>query len=176
MTEPVAHCPRCHCPRCGDGLPHPPPATCTACGYTAYLNARPTGSAIVLVDGAYLAVQRAREPNAGRWDLPGGFAEAWEHPADAAVRELREELGVEVALREFVGMFVGAYHFQDERLPVLDCFWTADIVGGELTLDLTENTRYGWLPMAERPDLAFETQNEAIAVLQQRLGVADPRA
>jgi ADP-ribose pyrophosphatase YjhB (NUDIX family) len=101
--------------------------------------------------------------------LPGGFADGWEHPADAAVREAREELSVDIALREFVGMFIGEYEFQGERLPVLDCFWTADVVGGEIVLDPAESSDYAWLPIRDEPDLAFETMNQAIRALQTSL-------
>jgi len=157
------------CPRCSAALPGPPPVSCAGCGYALFVNARPTGTVVIVVDDRYLSVLRARSPRAGRWELPGGFADGWEHPADAAVREAREELSVDIALREFVGMFIGEYEFQGERLPVLDCFWTADVVGGEIVLDPAESSDYAWLPIRDEPDLAFETMNQAIRALQTSL-------
>lgn len=44
-------------------------------------------------DGAVLIARRGREPNRGRWSLPGGSVEFGEAAADAAVRELYEETG-----------------------------------------------------------------------------------
>jgi ADP-ribose pyrophosphatase YjhB (NUDIX family) len=156
------------CLRCAAALPHHPPVACSACGYAHWVNPRPTGS-VVIVDGPrFLAVRRAREPRAGWWDLPGGFCDAWELPADAAVREAREELGLGIRLDRFIGMYIGDYHYQDERLPVLDCFWQASIVHGDLTLDQSEASEYAWLPLAEPPPMAFVTQERALADLTGR--------
>jgi 8-oxo-dGTP diphosphatase len=150
------------CPRCGRELPARPPTTCAACGYALYVNARPTSSVIVIEDGRFLALLRAHQPNAGGWDIPGGFCEGWEHPADAAVREAREELGVQVVLGDFVGMYLGAYEYQGEKLPVLDCFWLASVVDGELAVDPHEASGYAWLPLHDPPPMAFTTMDQAL--------------
>jgi ADP-ribose pyrophosphatase YjhB (NUDIX family) len=143
-------------------LPAAPPTRCTSCGYALYVNARPTSSVIIVQDGRFLALKRAHEPNAGGWDIPGGFCEGWEHPADAAVREAREELGVRVDLGDFVGMYVGAYEYQGEKLPVLDLFWFASIVDGELAVDPHEASGYAWLPLDDPPAMAFTTMDQAL--------------
>jgi ADP-ribose pyrophosphatase YjhB (NUDIX family) len=117
---------------------------------------------VIVSDGRFLALLRAREPQAGRWELPGGFCGGWEHPADAAVREAREELGVTVTLDRFLGMWLTDYRYQDETLPVLDCFWLARIVGGEITPDPAEAADYRWLPLTDAPPLAFRSMDAAI--------------
>lgn len=61
----------------------------------------------LIVDGALLVAQRARPPElAGRWELPGGKVAAGENDAEALARELHEELGVEVAVAERLGVDV----------------------------------------------------------------------
>ena len=47
-------------------------------------------------DGKFLMIRRKFEPNKGRWALPGGLLELGEDPENAAKREVREELGLEV--------------------------------------------------------------------------------
>jgi len=56
----------------------------------------PAVGAIVFRDGAVLLVKRERDPNRGRWSLPGGSVEVGETAEAAAARETREETGVEV--------------------------------------------------------------------------------
>jgi ADP-ribose pyrophosphatase YjhB (NUDIX family) len=130
-----------------------------------WVNPRPTGSVIIVDGSSFLALRRAREPRLGWWDLPGGFCDGWEAPADAAVREAREELGLSVRLDRFVGMYIGEYFYQEERLPVLDCFWLASVAGGSLTLDAGEASEHAWLPLADPPEMAFATMNRALAAL-----------
>jgi 8-oxo-dGTP diphosphatase len=153
-----------HCFRCGRLLPHALPAVCGGCGFEQYLNARPTGSLVVCDDrDRILLLRRAREPGQGLWETPGGFCEAWEQPADAAVREGLEELGVQVILGEFLGMFVGSYPFQGEVFPVLDCFWRATLpAGARLRLDPAESTDARWFDAAAPPPLAFSTMIHAV--------------
>ncbi len=45
-----------------------------------------------------LLVRRAKPPRAGEWSIPGGRIEWGERACDAALRELREETGVEADL------------------------------------------------------------------------------
>ena len=52
-------------------------------------------------------------------------------------------------------MYLGRYTYQDEDLPVLDCFWLASIVDGEITLDHAEASEYRWLSLREPPELRF---------------------
>jgi len=128
-----------------------------------FVNARPTGGVVVVESDLFLSLRRAAEPKAGLWELPGGFCDGWEHPADAAVREAREEAGVEVELGEFLGMYLGEYEFQGETLPVLDCFWLARIVRGTVTIDPRESVEYAWFPLGSPPHLAFHSMVAAIA-------------
>ncbi|HEV8678756.1 MAG TPA: NUDIX domain-containing protein [Stellaceae bacterium] len=53
--------------------------------------------AVVMRGDKALIVQRAQQPNAGRWGFPGGVLELGETVADGAMRELLEETGIVAA-------------------------------------------------------------------------------
>jgi ADP-ribose pyrophosphatase YjhB (NUDIX family) len=55
-------------------------------------------SAAIWRDGKVLLAQRGKEPLKGVWSLPGGAVEPGEEIRKAALRELREEAGIEAEL------------------------------------------------------------------------------
>lgn len=86
------------------------------------------------------------------WSLPGGHVEAGEAPAAALVRELREELGIEAAVR-------GAPSFRVERAPgsadgmVQDVWFISTWDGEPMNLAEDEHDELRWVSAAELPDL-----------------------
>jgi 8-oxo-dGTP pyrophosphatase MutT (NUDIX family) len=101
-------------------------------------------------DGAVLlALPRASE----RWETIGGMVEPGEDPADAARREVREEIGVEVRLGTLLGVvggpdFVVRYPNGDECAYV-SAVWEATIVAGEPAADQDELTDLRWFARSE---------------------------
>ena len=83
------------------------------------------GAVIRDASGRLLLVQRANEPGRGLWSLPGGRVEDGETPAEACVREVREETGLEVSVGELLGQVtIGDYDVRD---------FACDVVGGQLS-------------------------------------------
>lgn len=78
--------------------------------------------------GRYLACQRpAGKHLGGMWEFPGGKVEEGEEPAAALVRELREELGVEVVVEGALTAFSWRYEWGEMHLRPFLC----RIVAGE---------------------------------------------
>lgn len=79
--------------------------------------------AIVRHGESLLLIQRATEPQRGRWSLPGGRVEARETLAQAVEREVHEETGLVVTCGDFVGWVerISALH----HFVILDFYATA---------------------------------------------------
>ena len=144
------HCPRCRAPLAHGRVPHDEDERlhCPACGLVLYDNPAPTVAGLVVRDGLVMLTRRAREPAAGTWDLPGGFVEPGEHPADALVRELREETGLDVRVSALVDILPDAYG--PAGTPTLNLFYTAEPVGGE-ERPLSDVSEIAWFAPAAVP-------------------------
>jgi ADP-ribose pyrophosphatase YjhB (NUDIX family) len=88
------------------------------------------GAVVVDEDGRVLLVQRGHEPERGRWTVPGGRLEAGESAAEAVVREVREETGLEVEAHEELWSLVKPVD-EEHDYEIRD--FRASVVGGELS-------------------------------------------
>jgi 8-oxo-dGTP diphosphatase len=150
------------CPRCGTALAAAPPVDCSGCGYQVYDNARPCAGALVVEGGRFLAIRRGRAPALGEWDIPGGFCEEREHPAAAAVREVREETGLPVELGPLVGLYLDDYVFMGEVIVTLNTYYLARPTGPAVPPPDDEALEIGWLSLSDPPTLAFPHEDEAV--------------
>jgi 8-oxo-dGTP diphosphatase len=107
-------------------------------------------SAIVVDDDRLLLVRRGRGAAQGRWSLPGGRVEAGELLAEAVVRELSEETGVEGVCGPLVGLVERLTDDGPHQVVVVHEVTTlgwVDPVAGD---DAAEAR---WVPLADISDL-----------------------
>lgn len=90
-----------------------------------------------------LAARRRKPTNlAGRWEFPGGKVDQGEVPEQALHREIREELGVGIALgTELLGPDDGAWRISEHYVLRL---WPATVAHGE-PRPLVEHDQLRWL-------------------------------
>src|SRR5258705_10457758 len=74
-------------------------------------------------------VRRAIEPGYGKWVFPGGYVDRGEPLTTAAIREAREECGLDVRLDGLVNIYSYA-----GRTPVI-VVYAATAIGGTLCID-----------------------------------------
>jgi ADP-ribose pyrophosphatase YjhB (NUDIX family) len=106
-----------------------------------------------------MLVRRAHEPWRGLWDVPGGFCGPREHPAEAAVREVREETGLHVRTSGILGMWIDTYAPdgpEAEKVTLNIYFHAEPAAATEARLDPNEVAEIGWFAPNELPsELAF---------------------
>lgn len=64
-----------------------------------------TTDAVIELNGEVLLLERNHPPFEGSWVLPGGLVEQDETAREACVRETKEEVGLDVTVEEFVGLY-----------------------------------------------------------------------
>ena len=153
------------CPTCGGDLHErslkpgdPERLVCAACGFVFYLDPKvAVGTIISTPDSQLVLVRRAIEPGYGLWVFPGGYVDRGEELTAAAVREAREESGLEVRLEGLVNIY--SYSGNSPIIVV----YAASIVSGELCGDdeclearLFEPDKIPW------NELAFRSTTEAL--------------
>ena len=153
------------CPVCGGGLEartlktgEPDRLVCTRCGFVFYLDPKvAVGTIIEDHNGHIVLVRRAIEPGYGKWVFPGGYVDRGEEVQVAAVREAREEAGLEIRIDRLVDVY--SY---PGRAPVI-IVYAATMVGGCLGCD-EESLEAKFFARDAIPwdELAFRSTSEAL--------------
>ena len=161
------------CPLCGGDLElrtlkptEPDRLVCVRCGFIFYLDPKVAVGTIIADDRGYIVlVKRAIEPGYGMWVFPGGYVDRGEDVKAAAVREAREEAGIDIALGELINVY--SY---PGRAPVI-IVYAATMVGGCLACD-DEGLEARFFAPEEIPwnELAFQSTHEGLREFLARRG------
>ena len=153
------------CPVCGGPLESrslrngdPDRLVCTSCGFIFYLDPKlAVGTIIADEENRVVLVKRAIEPGYGKWVFPGGYVDRGEEVQAAAVREAREETGLEVRLDRLINIYSYA-----GRIPVV-VVYAATMIGGCLACD-DEGLEARFFDPQSIPwdELAFRSTHEAL--------------
>jgi len=153
------------CPSCAGALEprllkngDPERLVCSACGFVFYLDPKvAVGTIIRAADDRLVLVRRAIEPGYGLWVFPGGYVDRGEEITSAAVREAREEAGLEVRLDGLVNI----YSYPGR--PLIIVVYAATALSGELCTD-DECLEAGLFTPEEIPwdSLAFQSTHDAL--------------
>ena len=152
------------CPACGGALEprllkagEPERLVCVVCGHVFYLDPKvAVGTIIEASPGGIVLVRRAIDPGYGRWVFPGGYVDRGEQVHLAAIREAREECGLEIVLERLLNVY--SY----SSAPII-LVYIARAVGGVLATD-DEGLEVRLFDQGEIPwdELAFRSTCDAL--------------
>jgi len=159
------------CPACGGALSlrqikagEPERLVCRACGRVEYLDPKVAACVVPEREGRILLLRRSINPGRGKWVMPGGFVDRGELPAEAAVREAAEEVGLRVEVGPLIGVF------GNHQSPIIIVYGTSRVEGEAEPLDETQAVR--WFAPDQIPwaDLAFDSTCQALTALAEQRG------
>lgn len=161
------------CTQCGKrleerlvGLHHDKPVpVCASCGAVHWIDPKVAAGCLILRDGRVLLVKRAIEPGYGKWVFPGGHVDRGETLEAAALRETREECGVDARVEGLVGV----YSYSGR--PVVVAVYRASLLpGSPEPYPADETLEVGWFTPEEIDglELAFRSSADALEALLGR--------
>ena len=158
-----------YCPFCGTqlvlkekgGKQRP---ACPNCGFVQFRNPVPGVVVLIEREKSVLLGKRTGSFGEGKWGLPQGYIEFDEDFLTAAIREVKEETGLDVEIRSIINV---VSNFLSPRLHTLAIVLLAGVETGEpCAADDLETLE--WFPLSgPLPDMAFEADEHIIARVQQ---------
>lgn len=104
-----------------------------------------TADVFVIRNGEFLTLERGPGRGEGVWYLPGGLVEPGEDPLAAAIRETREETGLEVHDAHILRVWT---YPTPEGHDTVHATFVASAPAGEVSLS-SEHTAFGWTTPAD---------------------------
>jgi 8-oxo-dGTP diphosphatase len=133
--------------------------TCPQCGFVHFRNPAPAVSVIVVDGDRVLLGQRRADPGAGQWAIPSGYVEFEDDFLTTAIREAKEETGLDVAIEAIVNVVSS---FLSPRFHFLAVYLAARVVGGALAAG-DDLAAVEWFPLSgPLPEMAFQEDVDAL--------------
>lgn len=137
---------------------------CSQCRHVYYEQLKVGAGAYIEQDRKLLLFQRTKAPFERCWNLPAGYVEVDESPEQAIVREVREEVGLQVRIADLAGVY---FFDDDSRGNGILIVYRCVIVGGKLA-ESSESVQPTFFAHTDIPlDLAGGGHNQAISDWQK---------
>lgn len=109
---------------------------CNNCGFTYYHNIAAAVAIIFTFEDKILFTVRNINPDKGKWDLPGGFIDPNETAEEAACREIKEELGIEILKSDLQYITTSPNNYLYKNVPyrTMDIFYECGLTSDEISI------------------------------------------
>jgi ADP-ribose pyrophosphatase YjhB (NUDIX family) len=169
--EHFTHCPRCTSPRSEDQRPLNR-FKCEVCGFSFFFNSASAVAAMVLdSERRLLFIRRAHEPGKGLLAMPGGFVDAGESAEEALLREVREEVGLELRDVTYFASYANLYLYDGVTYRTLDLFFMCRTEDPASVRALDSVSGVEWLDPqgVSEKHIAFESMRSAIRDYKRKI-------
>ena len=156
MTGDVRFCQRCGHELARKRLENKTRPYCPACGFVAFQDPKLAAVVLAVMDGKLVLVRRGVEPALGRWSFPSGYVDKGEAVEDAAVREVKEETGLDVRVGHLIGLY------SRKANPVVLAVYAAEVTGGRMSPG-SDTQQVDLFPLDELPDLPFPHDEQILS-------------
>ena len=125
-------------------------------------------AAIIMQNGKVLIAQRAATDRlALKWEFPGGKVEAGETPQECLMREIKEELGLDITV---AGHYMTSVFRYETGIIELMAFFSA-IIGGTISLNVHADAQ--WVSLQDLVDFDFAPAD--VSIVQKLVSLHGPK-
>lgn len=96
---------------------------CSNCDFTFYKNPCSAVAAIIEYNGQIIMTRRGKQPAKGKLDLPGGFVDENETLEESLIREVHEELSININELSYLCSFPNIYPYKGVEYFTVDSFF-----------------------------------------------------
>ncbi len=159
FTKDYRYCPRCSAELMERKIDHRKRKVCPVCQFVLYRNPAPASGAIIVQDHKILLVKRKYHPFKGDWSLPAGFIEYDESPENCVIREIKEEVNLDIRIKGLFNVYSGS---DDPRTRAILVVYLVEVEGGKLKPgdDATEARFFAKEEIP--PNIAFQAHRQVI--------------
>ena len=155
-----------YCPQCGqetlkwDGEKK---WSCSNCDYSLFHNVAGAVAVVITHQDEILFTRRNQEPKKGKLDLAGGFVDPKESAEETCVRELQEEMQIEIDSTnlKYLASLPNVYEYKNISYNTLDLFYEYEVEEKfNVELELSEISETVWIKKTDLnlDDIAFNSQ------------------
>jgi ADP-ribose pyrophosphatase YjhB (NUDIX family) len=161
-----------NCPHCGSvrfEINNEKSKLCADCGFCYFLNPSAAVAAFILNEkGELLVCVRAKEPQKGTLDFPGGFVDCNETAEQTVAREIKEELNLDVEDIRYQFSLPNVYRYSGLDIPTLDLFFmctVSDFSSLKVADDVSE-ARFVAVDKLNPAEFGLDSMRRAVGILK----------
>ena len=125
---------------------------CKACDFVYYHNIAAAVAIIFTHKNKILFTVRNEEPDKGTLDLPGGFIDPKENAETAVCREIKEEIGLDILIKDlkFISTSPNNYLYKNIPYRTMDIFYEYNLAEDAVSIVARDEIKdLIWIPRKE---------------------------